>query len=281
MRSAYFVVRLGTVSAAADALGVHRATIIRHIDALEADLGQKIFYRHARGYTPTDIGKDLLQAAEAAEATFADFVGRTKGRATSLSGDFIITSMDFVVPMVMPLLATLRQQNPHLSIRYLVSPRLFRLEYGESHIAIRAGVKPDDPDHVVQHFHRTEFALFASRSYVDAFGLPESRDALNAHSFVEMEQEGAKSGFQRWLEKWIPDANIVFRSTSPKVLQAAVGHGMGIGFLPLQAATASDDLIVVMPYRRPWHIDSWLVTHMDIHRSPKVQAFLQTLRQLP
>ncbi len=61
IRTAYHVARLGTVSGAAEALGVHHATVIRHIDALEARIGVKLFQRHARGYTPTEAGEDLLK----------------------------------------------------------------------------------------------------------------------------------------------------------------------------------------------------------------------------
>lgn len=39
IRNALAVARLGTVSAAAQVLGVHHATVIRRIDALEAALG--------------------------------------------------------------------------------------------------------------------------------------------------------------------------------------------------------------------------------------------------
>ena len=60
IRTAYQVARLGTVSGAAEVLGVHHATVIRHIDALEKRLGAKLFQRHARGYTPTEAGRDLL-----------------------------------------------------------------------------------------------------------------------------------------------------------------------------------------------------------------------------
>ncbi|MEO1636831.1 MAG: LysR family transcriptional regulator, partial [Cyanobacteria bacterium J06631_9] len=56
IRTAYQVARLGTISAAAETLGVHRSTVIRHIDALEAQLGEKVFLRHSRGYTPTEVG---------------------------------------------------------------------------------------------------------------------------------------------------------------------------------------------------------------------------------
>ena len=47
IRTAYQVARMGTVSGAADVLGVHHATVIRHIDALEGKLGEKLFQRHA------------------------------------------------------------------------------------------------------------------------------------------------------------------------------------------------------------------------------------------
>lgn len=40
VRTAYQVSRLGTVSGAAEVLGVHHATVIRHIDALEARSGR-------------------------------------------------------------------------------------------------------------------------------------------------------------------------------------------------------------------------------------------------
>ena len=52
VRTALYVARLGTVSAAAKDLEIHRATVIRHIDELEQEVGGKLFQRHARGYRP-------------------------------------------------------------------------------------------------------------------------------------------------------------------------------------------------------------------------------------
>ena len=62
VRTAFHVARLGTVSGAADVLGVHHATVIRHIDALEQRLGVKLFQRHARGYTATQLEISLTPA---------------------------------------------------------------------------------------------------------------------------------------------------------------------------------------------------------------------------
>ena len=48
IRTAFQVARLGTVSGAADVLGVHHATVIRHIDALEKRLGTQLMHRSTR-----------------------------------------------------------------------------------------------------------------------------------------------------------------------------------------------------------------------------------------
>ncbi|MEL6224833.1 MAG: LysR family transcriptional regulator, partial [Cyanobacteria bacterium J06627_8] len=78
IRTAYQVARLGTVSAAAEYLGVHRATVIRHIDALESVLGEKVFQRHSRGYTPTEVGLDLMRVAKTTDEQFSQLMGRIK-----------------------------------------------------------------------------------------------------------------------------------------------------------------------------------------------------------
>jgi DNA-binding transcriptional LysR family regulator len=70
IRTAFQVALIGTVSGAADVFVVHHATVIRHIDALEQRLGVILFQRHARGYTATEAGQDLMQVAAATDDQF-------------------------------------------------------------------------------------------------------------------------------------------------------------------------------------------------------------------
>lgn len=63
IRVALAVARTGTVSGAAADLGVHHATVIRRIDALESALRARLFQRHTRGYALTEAGRTLLDAA--------------------------------------------------------------------------------------------------------------------------------------------------------------------------------------------------------------------------
>ena len=101
MRTAYAVARLGTLSAAAAHLGIHRATVARHIDALEAALGGRLFQRHGRGYALTEAGEDLLRVARATADQFEQLAGRTQGRAMAVTGELVVTALDSVTPIVL------------------------------------------------------------------------------------------------------------------------------------------------------------------------------------
>ena len=112
IRTAYQVARMGTVSGAADALGVHHATVIRHIDALEKRLGAKLFQRHARGYTPTEAGQDLFSVASVADDQFTQLAGRIRGRGDEVTGDLVVTSLGDLSPLLVPSIAAFQARHP-------------------------------------------------------------------------------------------------------------------------------------------------------------------------
>ena len=279
VRTAYQVARLGTVSGAADVLGVHHATVIRHIDALEARVGVKLFQRHARGYTATEAGQDLLRVAQTTDEQFSQLLGRIKGRGEGVTGELVVTSLVSLTPMLAPILRSFQQLHPEVVIRFLSGDRLFRLEYGEAHVAIRAGAVPDQPDNVVQPFFRQRMGLYAAKSYVDTYGLPKSEEEFGAHSFIAHDNVDSRAPFFLWLRERIEESNIVFRSTDTWSMEAALRQGAGLGFMPVVAAREDPDLIEVIPSQEDWSATLWLVTHVDLHRTTKVQAFLKHLKK--
>lgn len=279
IRTAYQVARLGTVSGAANILGVHHATVIRHIDALEGRLGVKLFQRHARGYTATEAGEDLLRVATATDDQFSQLVGRIKGRGADVSGDLIVTSLVSLAPLLAPALTEFQTQNPDVTVRYLTGDRVFRLEYGEAHVAIRAGSAPDQPDNVVQQFVPQKVGLFASAAYAERHGIPKGEQDYAKHFFVGHDDESSRAPFNKWMRLNVPEANITFRSTDIRAMEQAVLSGAGIGFLSLWEAARHEGLTQVCDSREDWAGTLWLVTHVDLHRTNKVQSFLTFLKE--
>jgi DNA-binding transcriptional LysR family regulator len=278
IRTAFQVARLGTVSGAAEVLGVHHATVIRHIDALEKRLGAKLFQRHARGYTPTEAGRDLLSVAQTTEDQFAQLASRIKGQGEVVSGELLVTAITGIADLISPVFAGFEAAHPQVLIRFLTDMRVFRLDYGEAHVAIRAGSQPQEPDYVVQPLTRLRTALYASRTYVEAHGTPSGIEDLARHRLICHDNPESRAPFYRWLRAHVPDEAITFRITESEAAYEAVRAGLGIGFLPFRIGSTDPGLVEVMPPQSDWDSPLWIVTHVDLHRTLKVQSFLTHLR---
>ncbi|TQS71394.1 LysR family transcriptional regulator [Rhodobacteraceae bacterium] len=279
IRTAYQVARVGTVSGAAEVLGVHHATVIRHVDALEGRLGTKLFQRHPRGYTPTEAGQQLLAVGQATEDQFSQLAARIAGAGEEVSGEVIITSLPTLSPLILPALESLLVDHPKLQLRYLTDQRVFRLEYGEAHVAIRAGNRPTEPDNVVQQLCANQTGLYAGRGYVERYGIP-TEETLAEHRFIGPEQRDSNAPFWRWMAATVPDDCVVFRANDHESQLAAVRQGLGIGFVPLHEGRSDGRMVEVLPPRPEWESPLWLVTHVDLHRTAKVQAVLRVLKDL-
>jgi DNA-binding transcriptional LysR family regulator len=279
IRTAFQVARVGTVSGAASALGVHHATVIRHIDALEKRLGERLFQRHARGYTPTEAGRDLLSVAQVTEDQFAQLASRIKGQGETVSGELVITAISGLGGLLSEVLTEFQEAHPGLIIRFLTGSRLFRLDFGEAHIAIRAGNPPSEPDNVVQPFGRMRIGLYAARRYADKHGIPATEADLPKHRFIGSDDPESRAPFYGWLRGMVPPEAITFRTSDATPTSEALLAGAGIGFLAAHEAERSPDLIEVLPPRRDWDAPLWLVTHVDLHRTLKVQRFLAHLKE--
>ena len=279
IRTAFQVARLGTVSGAAEVLGVHHATVIRHIDALEKPLGTRLFQRHARGYTPTEAGRDLLTVAQTTEEQFAQLSSRIKGQGEVVAGELTVTSIAGIADLLVPLLAGFQEEYPLVQVRFLTDMRVFRLDYGEAHVAIRAGAAPEEPDNVAQPLPPIRTGLYASRNYIAQHGQPKDESDFANHRFVCVDNEGTRAPFYRWLRNTVPASAISFRGTEPAALEEAMLNGAGIGFAAAYKASANPDLVEILPPRPEWDAPLWIVTHVDLHRTRKVQAFLAHLKE--
>jgi DNA-binding transcriptional LysR family regulator len=278
IRTAYHVARLGTVSGAAETLGVHHATVIRHIDALEKRLGAKLFQRHARGYTATEAGRDLLAVAQTTEEQFAHLSSRIKGQGETVSGELVVTSIAGIADLLTPVMVSFQDRFPDVRVRFLTDMRVFRLDYGEAHVAIRAGSGAEEPDNVVQPLTRMKTGLYASRAYADRHGLPASEAEFDRHRFVCTDNEVTRAPFHRWLRATVSPERIAYAATEPAALEAAVREGAGIGFVAVYRAAGDEGLVEVLPPRPEWEAQLRIVTHVDLHRTRKVQAFLAHLK---
>lgn len=278
-RTAYQVARLRTVSAAAEVLGVHHATVIRHIDSLEGKLGAKLFQRHARGYTPTEAGEDLLTVAAATEDQLTQLAGRIHGRGASVTGDLIVTCLPQMSPLMARTIAKYQISHPEIRAELIVDTRPLRLEYGEAHVALRAGAPGDDLDNIVQELAKLPMGLFAHKDYIFRHGPLNGMDDIPNHRFCRISNLNPRAPFMRWIGEHVPEENVVYKCSDTNTVQDAVIAGAGIGFLPGYIGHEHPDMKEVMPSDPSWSSTFWCVTHVDLHRTAKVHSFVTFLKE--
>ena len=277
IRTAYGVARSGTVSKAAKELGVHRATVNRHIDALEAEIGTRLFLRHRRGYELTDAGREFMEIAERSYDMLEDFFGRVRVQSADVEGEVIVATLFPLTNQILPAILEFRRRHPKTRVRVTTGDELARLELAEAHVALRVGSRATNADYVVQSFCTLDFALFAHRSYIDRYGRPDGQD-LTGHALVGNPDALSAAPFEAWLANNVSPEQLVLVSANPKVLEDALRAGEGIGFMPISYARSLPDLVQVTPALPEWKVQSWLVTHVDVHRTDKVQSMLRCLK---
>lgn len=279
IRTAARVAEQRNVTRAAQQLGMHHSSVIRHIDALEADLGVKLFQRHSQGYTPTEAGEELLRTASVVDEQLAHMKARIENTQMQISGRLVVTTVPGLDFIIMPMLARYQQQYPQVELIYISDARTFELNRGEAHIALRAGPKPTDPDNIVTHVWDSMPGLYAAPDYVARFGLPERVEDLPQHRFVVGNEAFARAPFNQWLLARLPDAAVALRTPQMSAIYAAILNGIGIGFLTTREVPSN--LVPVLPDLLPeeWCIPVWMVTHVDLHRSPKVQSLTRFIQR--
>jgi len=273
------VARAGTLSGAALELEVSHSTVLRRIDALEKALDTRLFHRHARGYVPTEAGRLLMSAAENMQDQLDQLVGRVQGVDEQLSGTLIITTVANLVPQLMPIMRSFQRQNPQVRLQVISDRRQLRLEHGEAHIGIRPGARPTAPDYVVQAGITMQNTLYASEGYIRECGPLKSLQDIEGHRFISAVEDMPFIPYIDWVSRSVPEAQVVFRCNEFGPFEEAARCGVGIAALHCWSGENNPDLRRMLPPPESWHTDLWLVTHRDMHRTRKVQLFLDWIKK--
>lgn len=247
---------------------------------MEEELGAPLFLRNPKGYVLTDLGTDFLKVAKKTDDLLEDLAGRVRGSKGAITGEIKITSIPDFMNLLMKPVATFRMANPQCKVMIISTEDLQRLEYGDAHIALRAGAKPAHPDYVVQSFGPVGLNLYAENGYLSRNGGLDGLSDLSRHQFVLPSLIDTRLPIWGWISDHISDLKVAVESTDTIAAREAVFAGLGLGILTEFDAASRDDLTAVLPANPDWDVPLWLVSHVDLHRTEKVQEMLSHIKAL-
>ncbi|QWT22194.1 LysR family transcriptional regulator [Bacillus sp. NP157] len=276
-RSFLGVLREGSLSGAARALGVAQPTVGRHIDALEAALGLSLFTRSQAGLMATEAALALQPHAQAMESTAAALERTAASYGDGVRGVVRLTAGEGLgVEVLPPILAELQRRHPALTIELSLSYDVQDLLQREADIAVRM-VRPAQGQLVARRVGVFECGLHASDDYIARHGMPASLDDLAGHTLIGPDRMTplVRSALKAWPQ--LARRHLALRTDSDVAQLALIRAGAGIGICLVAAARRQPALTRVVADGFTFPFETWVTMHEDLRDSPRCRVTFDAL----
>ncbi len=277
------VVEQGSLTRAAQQLGLSQPTLSRQIAELENAVGAALFERVARGLKLTTAGDALVEPARHMMTAARALGMATASQDQTLSGTIRITASEMVSAFALPsILAQMAVTYPDIQIEVVASNQISNLLEREADIAIRM-VRPSQSALITRHIGDWPMGMYAHKSYLEriASKVPVSAtnkiQELNRHRWIGYDQSDQLIAGFRAAGIAIDRNFFAFRSDNHLVNWQALLSGVGIGICMHWLAKKHPELIPVMSEQALPNLPVWLTTHRELKSSKKIRCVFDNL----
>ena len=274
----------GSFVGAADALGMSKAAVSRHVSDLEQRLGVRLMQRTTRKLSLTPEGevflsrcRDILASIEASEAELST-------RTASASGLLKVSvPVSFATRHLAPLWSDFLAAHPRLTLDVQLADRVVDLVDEGFDLAVRIARLPDS-SLVSRKLASTRLVLCAAPSYLRRRGTPRHPDDLAAHDVIGYSLLATPG---QWLLQG-PGGPVTVK-TKPRLWTnngdtsvAAAVRGAGIDLQPtflIADELASGRLVEVLPGWQAAELGIYAVYPSRKFVLPKVRALVDFLAE--
>ena len=225
----------GSLSAAGRHLGMSPAMATKHVNALEARLGVKLFHRTTRQLSLTEAGSDYLEACQRILPEIDEAEAAAASQRVKASGLLRMNvPLSFGIRYVAPLIAEFSHQHPEVRVELGLSDANLDLIDGSWNLAIRIGRLADSPLQTRQ-LGDSCMKVCAAPDYLDRRGVPRTVGELAQHNCLSYTlsamQDSSQWAFGPDGEFRVPINGDLLANNGDALLAAAVA-GQGIIYQP-------------------------------------------------
>ncbi len=257
LRFVLMVAESGSVSAAARALGVNHATVLRRIAAFEETRGVRVFEKGPRGYAVRPDSLPIVEAARDAADAVARVGELARGQRPWERPVRITATDSFSIHILPPIVSRLAAdpELPPIEVHCTNARR----DLGRLHadITVRPAHKlpPDLSGEVAGHL---------------GFGVYGGAGGAG-RGFLGLSGEMATSPTAEWLRNQTDDRQFRLSADSFLVLAEWAALGMGLAWLPCFVGEAHEGLEAVpgQPPQAP--VPIWVASHIELAEVPRLK----------
>jgi DNA-binding transcriptional LysR family regulator len=279
-RSFLAVLREGSLSAAARALGLTQPTLGRQISQLEEAVGLALFTRSPSGLAATAAALALRPHAEAMASAAEALARAAAGAADESRGTIRLTASEFMSAEVLPpMLAEFQDRHRGIAIELVPTNRVEDLLRHDADLAVRMR-QPAQGALVARHIGTVPIRLYAHRSYVERRGLPATLGDSERHVVIGFDRDDSSYRAVGAEGLAIDRDLFTFRTDNDLVQFAALRAGIGIHGCQVGVARRHPDLVPVLHDQVKLALDIWLATHEDLKADRRVRLLFDHLAQM-
>jgi DNA-binding transcriptional LysR family regulator len=275
LRIFHAVADAGSLTHAGDTLHLSQSAVSRQVRALEESLNTTLFHRHARGLILTEQGELLFDATRAMTKRLDAASARIRDSEEEVFGELrVTTTTGFGSLWLAPRLPALYERYPDLKIDLMLEERVLDIPMREADVAIRMK-EPSQADLIRKRLMSVRMQLYASKTYLEKYGAPESLEEIGKHRLICQNPNSAQVGAGANLVQHLLTYDVQSTLTVNNyfgVLQA-VDHDLGIGVLPDYLLQDFPNLVRVLPDVQSNEVPVFLAYPEELRHSKRISAF--------
>ncbi|QDQ88166.1 LysR family transcriptional regulator [Alcaligenaceae bacterium SJ-26] len=285
------VAETGSLSRAAEQSGLPRSYVSRHLSALEARLGERLFHRSTRKLAMTDFGAGLLEHTRDLSDSMAQIDSYVASRSGLPSGRLRISMPPDFADQALPaaFFPDFMARFPGIRLELDLSARQVDIIGEQFDLAIRAsrnGTLPDDASLVARPLFPHRWAAHASAGYLQRQGTPHHPAMLEQHEVLALSSTSGRPRtwalqHQKTGEQWRGLPPTRFQCNSLRLLLHMALRHQGIVLLGrhhAQDALAQGTLQRILPDWETTPSQTWLVMPGRRLVPAGVRVFIEALQ---
>jgi DNA-binding transcriptional LysR family regulator len=279
LRVLVVVARTLSFRKAAAALRTSSSTVVRRMERLEKTLGLRLFDRVPEGVVLTPEGRSVLTSAQSMERATHEMRARLDGDPMAPGVVRCSVTEGLGTIWVLPHLAQFSRTHPATVVDLRCTMEVADVLRMETDVAIQLK-KPERPDAIAVRLGRLHVCMFASRRYVELYGVPNDLSDIKRHRLIhQIAPQIGEDELRRGLGLPTIDGITAMRVNTSTALAGAIEVGIGIGPLPTYLVGLGTDLIPLDLGLRH-QVDIWMTYHPDARSNHRVAVFVDWLKTL-
>ena len=271
------VAQQGSLSKAAQMLGVTHSTVFRRISSLEEALSIKLFDRLPEGYRLTQLGEELARYSESVSSTIDDMQRMLSNRNEDLEGTINLTAPhNFAYRFLPPIIDEFKVAYPDIVISLMASNEDFNLSRREADLAIRATAAP--PEHLIgQRLFTLRWGAYASQRYLERHSEDGTIESFSGQQVILANRSLSNLAVFKWAAGELAESQVAARCNDLVSMSALAVAGCGIALLPDDQA--KPELVRLFALDPQFTSCIWTLMHPDLRGCTRLLVFKDFVRE--